>query len=418
MYLTYTVYVLILALFIWGGKFAGFKNTQFHEDSSSLESMKSLRGFAAIGVILHHISQENAFQWAGGGFGKSGELSIFVNVGFLFVSIFFFCSGYGLIKSLETKPDYLNGFMKKRVLKTLVVPYYVSILIYGIARFASGEKLPLAQWITNLIGITMMNEYAWLPIIAAILYTAFYLIFKNIKNRKICYILMAAVIILLGMIFCVNGHFAWWAGPKNWWLNSASPLNQKWWTQQKVFWISGEWWINSCPALFVGMLFARYENNIRNWFKKFYWGKFLLVLIVTLATLVLSGLGQMKFGWWTEFSGHGPDIGKKIATYFFVIPYSMMFTVLLFTIMLKYKVSNPISRFFGKYSLETYMMNLIAITAFRFLIYRPDSQWGSMPVFKTGNYNLAIYFAAVFATTILLGMLYKFLCGIIQKKIN
>ena len=418
MYLTYTVYVLILALFIWGGKFAGFKNTQFHEDSSSLESMKSLRGFAAIGVILHHISQENAFQWAGGGFGKPGELSIFVNVGFLFVSIFFFCSGYGLIKSLETKPDYLNGFMKKRVLKTLVVPYYVSILIYGIARFASGEKLPLAQWITNLIGITMMNEYAWFPIIAAILYTALYLIFKNIKNRKICYILMAAVIILLGMIFCVNGHFAWWAGPKNWWLNSASPLNQKWCTQQKVFWISGEWWINSCPALFVGMLFARYENNIRNWFKKFYWGKFLLVLIVTLATLVLSGLGQMKFGWWTEFSGHGPDIGKKIATYFFVIPYSMMFTVLLFTIMLKYKVSNPISRFFGKYSLETYMMNLIAITAFRFLIYRPDSQWGSMPVFKTGNYNLAIYFAAVFAATILLGMLYKFLCGIIQKKIN
>ena len=68
MYLTYTVYVLILALLIWGGKFAGFKKECFHEDSSSLEAMKSLRGFAAIGVILHHISQENAFQWAGGGF--------------------------------------------------------------------------------------------------------------------------------------------------------------------------------------------------------------------------------------------------------------------------------------------------------------------------------------------------------------
>ena len=82
MYLTYTVYVLILALLIWGGKFAGFKKDQFHEDSSSLDSFMSLRGFAAIGVILHHISQEDAFQQANG-FSKPGELSIFVNAGYM-----------------------------------------------------------------------------------------------------------------------------------------------------------------------------------------------------------------------------------------------------------------------------------------------------------------------------------------------
>ena len=412
MYLTYTVYALIVALFIWGGKFAGFKKEQFHEDSSSLDSMKSLRGFAAIGVILHHISQENGFQQAGG-YGKAGELSIFVNAGFLFVAIFFFCSGYGLIKSLETKPDYLNGFMKKRVLKALVIPYYVSILIYGILRAVSGERFAPVQWITNIIGVSLMNPYAWYPIIAAILYTVFYLFFKHIKNRKICYILMAAVILLLGMIFCINGHFTWWAGPKNWWLSPSSPLRKKWWAQQQVWWISGEWWINSCPALLIGMIFARYEENIRAWFKKFYWGKLVLVLVITFTTFVLSGFGQMKFGWGSEFRGYGPAIENKIITYFFVIPYSMMFPVMLYTIMLKYKVSNPISRFFGKYSLETYMMNLIPLTAFRFLLYK----YGGVPVYKTGHYNLVIYFAAVFAGTILLGMLYKLLCGLIQKKL-
>ena len=96
----------------------------------------------------------------------------------------------------------------------------------------------------------------------------------------------------------------------------------------------------------------------------------------------------------------------------------MMFVIMLFTIMLKYKVSNPVSRFFGKISLDTYMMNLIAITAFRFLLYTPHPQYGSMPVYKTGNYNLAIYCAAVFIVTILLGLLYKFLCGLIQKRIK
>ena len=418
MYLSYTVYALIIALFIWGGKFAGFKKNNFHEDSSSLDSFMSLRGFAAIGVILHHISQEQAFQMANGYGSKPGELSPFVNAGFIFVAIFFFCSGFGLIKSYETKPDYLNGFLKKRVLKTLVIPYYVSILIYGILRFASGERFAPAQWVTNLLGITMMNPYAWYPIIAAILYVAFYLIFKHIKNHKLCYVLMGLIILALGMIFCVNGHFPWFAGPKNWWLSQGSELQSKWWTQQQVWWLSGEWWINSCPALLIGMIFAHYEVQIREWLKKFYWGKLVLVLVITFLTFALAGYGQMKFGWWSEWSGRGPDIDRKIATYFCVIPYSMMFTIMLFTIMLKYRVSNPVSRFFGKYSLETYMMNLIAITAFRFLLYKPHPQYGSMPFYKAGHYNLAIYFVAVFAVTILLGLLYKFLCGLITKRIK
>ena len=417
MYLTYTVYALIVALFIWGGKFAGFKKDQFHEDSTSLDAFMSLRGFAAIGVILHHISQEDAFQQANG-YDKLGELPIFVNAGYLFVAIFFFCSGFGLIKSLETKPDYFNGFIKKRVVKTLVIPYYVSILIYGILRFATGERFAPLQWVTNLTGITMMNTYAWYPIIAAILYIAFYLIFKNIKNRKVCYILMAVVILLMGMLFCVNGHFPWYAGPKNWWLSQTGELQSKWWAQQMTWWFSGEWWINSCPAFLIGMLFAQFEDKIREWFKKCYWGKFVLILVITIAASFLSGFGQMHFGWWTEWSGRGPDIDRKIATYFCVIPYSMMFAILTFTIMLKYKASNPVSRFFGKNSLETYMMNLIAITAFRFLLYMPSKQYGDIPIKKPGHYNLAIYFAAVFAVTILLALLYKLINKLVQKLVK
>ena len=413
MYTTYAIFALCVILFIWGGKFAGFKKDQFHEDSSSLDSFMSMRGFAAIGVILHHISQENAFQQANG-FGKPGEISIFVNAGFLFVAIFFFCSGFGLIKSLEKKPDYFNGFIKKRVVKTLVIPYYVSILIYGILRFASGERFAPLQWVTNLAGITMMNPYAWYPIVAAILYIAFYLFFKKIKNRKVSYILMALVILALGMIFCVNGHFPWFAGPKNWWTMQRSPLQSKWWAQQQVWWFSGEWWINSCPAFLIGMLFAQYEEPIREWFKKGYWGKLFLVLLITLITFVLASFGQMRFGWWTEWSGRGPDIDRKIVTYFCVIPYSIMFPIWFFTLMLKYKVSNPVSRFFGKLSLETYMMNLIAITAFRFLLYGKYGQNLSKP----GHWNLAVYAVAVFAVTILLAFIYRLCNKLVLKLID
>ncbi|MBP5156752.1 MAG: acyltransferase [Treponema sp.] len=415
MYLTFAVYAACIFLLAWGGSFAGFKDGRLHENSSSLEAMKSLRGFAAIGVILHHISQEDAFQWAAGGQGKPGELAIFVNAGFLFVSIFFFCSGFGLVKSLESKPGYLDGFVKRRIVRTVLVPYYVSVLVYGVFRAASGQKMPVAQWVLNCMGFTMMNEYAWYPIVAAILYLAFFLIFRHVKGWRGRSLLMAAVIILLGVVFCVNGHFAWWAGEKNWWLTPVGQRNARWWMQQKVLWFSGEWWVNSCPSLLVGMLFAHFEAGIRSWFGRRYWLKLVLLLVLAAGTTVLAGFVQFKFGYWSEFNGNGPGIGNKLVSYCGQIPQGMALTVLLFAVMLKYTVSNPVSRFFGGLSLETYMMNLIAITVFRFLIYQPDPRWGWAPVYKAGNYNLALYFAAVFAATVLLALLYRLLCGLVRK---
>lgn len=402
-YLTYVVYALILFLLIWGGKFAGFKNTHFHQDSSSLEVMKSLRGFSAIGVILHHISQEGAFQRANmsGRTWVPGELNIFVNAGYLFVGIFFFCSGYGLIKSYYSKADYLDGFMKKRVVKTLVIPFYVNVLFYALYHLIKGTRMPLAHWITNFLGLTLMNEYAWYPIVAVLLYIAFYIFFKNIKNQKVCFSLMALVIFLMGVFFCVTGHFAWWAGPKNWWLKGMQ--NAAWWKQQGIIWFFGEWWVNSAPAMLAGMIFARKEEKIRQWFTNFYWLKLIAVIILVFASMSLSIFGQMKFGYWTEWSGNGPDILKKFITYLCQFPSAVMLAIFFFVIMLKYYVVNPVSRFFGNISLETYMMNLIAIESFRFLLYAKYGQ----PISKPWHYNLAIYFVSVFAATIVLALIYK-----------
>ena len=64
------------------------------------------------------------------------------------------------------------------------------------------------------------------------------------------------------------------------------------------------------------------------------------------------------------------------------------------------------------------MMNLLAITALRFLLYKPDFRGRYMPFYKAGNYNLAIYLAAVFALTILLALLYKLLNSLVQKLIK
>ncbi|MBO4534091.1 MAG: acyltransferase [Treponema sp.] len=414
MYTTYIIYALCIGLLLWGGKFAGFKKEQFHSDCASLEITKSLRGFAAIGVILHHISQEDAFQYANmaKGWNTPGELSFFVNYGYKFVAIFFFCSGFGLIKSLATKPDYFNGFIKKRVVKTLVIPFYVNVLLYAPFVAFTSAKMPVIQWITKFTGLTLMNEYAWYPIVLTLLYLAFYFIFKNIKNRKVCFALMFVVIFLMGVFFSISGHRAWWAGPKNWWLDQTLAANAKWWMQERVIWFFGEWWVNSCIAFLVGMIFAHNEEKIYAWFKKAYWPKLLLVFIIYFAFNILHGIVGMKFGYWTEFNGQGPGILNKFVTYCSQLPQVSMYVILLYVILMKYHAQNPVSRFFGNISLETYMMNLIAISAFRFLLYS-NQGW---PITKPGHWNLAVYALAVFAATLLLAFIYK-LCNKLVLKL-
>ena len=408
MYISYVTYALVVLLLLWGGKFARGKGV-FHEDSASLEVTKCLRGFAALGVILHHISQEQAFQMLGKSYGK-GALGIFVNAGFFFVAIFFFCSGFGLIKSLETKENYLDGFLKKRVLKAILIPFYVNAILFGLFRFASGEKLMPAQWLTGILGLTMLNEYAWYPVVLTFLYLAFYFIFKYIKNRKICFALMLVVILLQGVFFCFNGHFAWWADKPNWWLVPGAFQKAKWWMQQKVFWLSGEWWVNSSPAFFIGMVFAAKEEKIRNWFKKLYWLKLVCCIVLFVAFHMLAGLLQWKFGYWTEWSGNGPGILNKFVSYLGQLPQVSMFVIMLFAVMLVYYVQNPVLRFMGGISYEAYMMNLIAIIVFRFLIYR-----GRNPLYKAGNYNLAVYALCVLAASIALGLLFKLLNKLVYK---
>lgn len=383
--ITYSVYAVCLLLILWGGKFAGFK--KFHDDFMDLDVTKAVRGLAAIGVIMHHISQEENFQ-------QARVMSIFVNSGFLFVAIFFFCSGYGLVKSLKTKPDYFKGFLRHR-LPVLVVPFYVSVVLYTIFYFATGTRFAPVQWITNTLGLTMVNTYCWYVVVIILLYLIFYLVYKKIKSDKVRLIIMFAVVIIMGAIFAVNGHFAWWAGSKNWWLRGPAP---KWWMEQKVFWFHGEWWVNSAIAFWLGLLFATNEEKITAWFKNLYWLKLPVVLVLTAATCVLSYVGQGVFGYWTEWSGNGPDIAKKFITFLLQMPYVIFFVVFVFMIMMKFHSSNPVTRFFGKISLETYMMNLMALTTCR-MLYKvfPVRSWQYM----------VLYIVCVVALTIILALIYK-----------
>ena len=390
------VFVIVLALLLWGGKYAGVG--KFHDDFVSLDNTKSLRGYAAIGVIFHHISQEAAFQ-------EAGHLSIYVNMGYIFVSIFFFCSGYGLLKNFDAKPDYMKGFFKRRILPVLV-PYYVSSVIYAIVRiFLFHEPMPTAKLVLGLLGLVLINDYAWFPVVITTLYLAFYFIFKKVKNRKVAFGLILSVILFEGIFFCFWGHFPWWSGGKNWWLYTQ---NREWWKVDQILLFSGEWWVNSSIAFFIGMLFANNESKITEWFKKKYWAKLIVAFILANVFSAITMFAQMKFGYWSEYSGKGPGIGDKLICYASQLPQVICVVIFVFLFMMKYHASNPISRFFGKVSLETYMMNLLAITVFRVFLY------GNINTFVY-QHKFELYIVCVFALTVVLALIYKWINKMVLK---
>lgn len=386
-YVTYASYIVFVALCLIGGKFK-FRKGQYHEDAASVEVMKSLKGIAALGVILHHISQHDTFQ-------RSFTMHAFVNAGYFFVAIFFFCSGYGLFKSFDKKPDYLNGFIKNRIGKGIALPYYVNILIYGLFFFFTGVKMPAMQWVFNCLGLTMMDVYAWFPVVMIIMYFIFYLTFKFIKNRYVIYGVIFASIIFLGAVFSVNGHFAWWNGKENWWLWGFN--NVEWWMNQKVLWFNGEWWVNSIIAFLVGLIVADKETSIRKFFAKFYYVKLIVLAAFSYASLFLYNLTATKFGYWTEYSGNGPGIKDKFVTYLSQIPEIILFVLLIYVVLLKFHAINPITKFFGKFSLHTYLMNYLALGIVEEFINKQH-------FFNKFKYFLPSYAIGVLILTIVLGL--------------
>lgn len=389
MILSYVVYGIFIFLALWGGKFAGFKNS-FNEDFSSIKVSQSLRGLCALGILFHHISLQDAFK-------ISGELKIFSVSGIFFVSVFFFYSGYGLIKSIDTKPGYLETFIKCRILKSLVIPFYINIALYAIFFLAIGCNFPASKWICGLLGITLLNEYAWFPIVIVILYLLFYVLFYNLNRREDAFYFIFISICFMALIFCIFGHFPFNQKNLGWNYFVYDIPESNWWERAMQFWFHGEWWINTPIIFLFGMIFANNEKSIVKWFKSFYWLKlFFNIVLFSLLLIVYFKVYSIHDYWSELITGKSGRLDRFIIL-LIEEPVIILFMILIIQLMLKFESINPITQFLGKYSLETYLMNYMAVYSLSFLI--------------NGNHQkIELFTICVIFTTIIFGIIFKFIC--------
>lgn len=404
-YISIIVYILIAFSMAVGIRIA--PRSQLNKDSLSLNAMTSLKGIMALFVLFHHLSQKRLFQ-------QTGTISFFEQIGFLFVGVFFLISGYGLYRSFLTKEDYLKNFLKHRVLPILI-SYYVMIAVYAVYYLIKGNNFTIIEWILKLSGLVLINTQAWFVPVIIIMYLSFYFVFRSERLRKYGVGILLLITIIQGLIFCVMNHFAWYLGSEpGWWLKQGAFDNIPWWGHFCALPYEGEWWVNSTIGFVAGIVLAKHEESFMEWLSKKFPLKFIVMLIIFILATLIGFFFMWNVGYWTEFDGTGKlGFSKKLITYLVQCIQVICTDIFLVVLMKKVYVKNKFYSFFGKRSLEMYLMQEIALFGWLFIIEKNGS-----PVIKTNNWNAALYLLLVLTTVILSAVIYNLINKALTKQLK
>ena len=281
-----------------------------NSDYIGVKSTSGLKGFLAIGIVFHHLS-----QWVTTG----EEFSNFGYMGTYIVSVFFFLSGYGLYVQNERKENYLNNFLGKR-LSRILIPFMVISSIYLIYRNLNGQELTISFFV-NLFkkGSTVIYN-GWFVNIIILMYVFFYISFKMFSNRTIS-ILINTILIVVYIILAIRLEY-------------------------------GFWWYNSSLPFVLGLLWAKNKEYIDGVLRNYYF----VILVLITGLLFLS---------------HQYDVVYKklhlVDTYsyaFLANIDNVIFTIFFILITNKIDFANKYLLFLGKISFELYMIHGLVMSIF------------------------------------------------------
>lgn len=332
-----SIYILILlGVLVFGTKKA--KKGEFHEDFLSLDVAKGLQGFAAIGIMLHHLAQSIT------NFGAvdKGLITVFNSFGVLFTAMFFFFSGYGLYTSLQEKPNYFDHFFRKR-LTTILVPFYMANTIFVLFSLPFLPPTSPLEYVKYFSGWIMLNNNLWYIVEITFLYIAFYLIFKYVKNRNAAFVSMAVFIFIFVGFILLNGH--------------------DYETISGGAWFKGEWWYNTTWTFFLGMLVSRFKEPILKTVKKFYVVFLCVSIILTAFMLPFSNRIMGMFGYYCESEVYRGNLEKLISVCA-QCPFAILFVIMVLLITMKLQFKNKMLDFLGRISIELYLIHRLYIVLF------------------------------------------------------
>lgn len=369
----YLFYFLLALLMFFGAK--GCARGEWNEEYTSLKQTKALQGFSVLGVALHHMAQKTCAPWQPAIYIVHG-LDVFVPLGYLFVSVFLFCSGLGLYKSLHTKPEYLKHFIRRRILP-MIIAFYLSEWIHTAVRLLMRQKMDLTKILWYLSGLRMANPNAWYLIIIPFFYLVFWAAFRFCRREGFAIFWVFAFTLAYTVLGAYVGH------------------QDKWWMQ-------GEWWYNSIILFPIGLLFGKYEKQVTRFFRKGYW-----------FWLLLSFAGVFLLFWQSEWLnnnawGYYDVFGSRMR-----VPHSLMsaggqwlvclfYVAFCFLLMMKVEFGNKALAWLGSMTLEFYLMHGLFVELFGF---------NFMDITKSLVYikKVPLYILSVLACSVAAALLFRWI---------
>lgn len=220
--------LLLICITVWKLNYIG--KEAFFEKPLDLANVVPLKGICAIEIVLGHAA----------GSAPSGEL-LYINnrIGVWVVGIFFFLSGYGLMKSLHQKKDYLNRFLQLR-LWGIFAPF---VIVYILKAALGFHPNFLTEFISD-----------WFVCEIIIIYILWYILYRATSERN-AFLIMSFLALNLNIFGCIGQI--------------------------------GSRWYGSTACFLVGILFEKYEANIYSYIKERY-SKFLIM--ISALFLFLSGV--------------------------------------------------------------------------------------------------------------------------------
>lgn len=267
----------------------------------SAEGSKIYKGLFALIVVLHHIS----LKIQNGGV----VYSQFMKIGYLAVSVFFFFSGFGLMRQHMLKEDYGKNFFRKRLPKVLV-PFLTAILFYIAVYAVLGIVYEPKALIRKILNGGFI-PYSWFVVCIIIFYIFFGIIIKVLKTHYYC--VLAAV-----GIFCVL------------WIPACGVLR-----------FGSEWYMSTHLLVFGVLVAIKYEE-----IKKFVSNHiFACLLPVSLIFLIIYAMQGKIINL----------INKQVFEYAYSFVETIVFVMLLLLVSFKVSVGNKLLKFFGNCSFEIYL---------------------------------------------------------------
>ncbi|MFY9263642.1 MAG: acyltransferase [Actinomycetaceae bacterium] len=291
--------VLFFLLIIWNIKPVDPLRDIF-SDYLSVSNGKAWRGIFTVLVLFHHLSQRT----------ESGQIfRVFEQAGIIGVSLFFFYSGYGLMKRHTTTTAYHRGFIKKR-LPSIYVPYWTATIIVLLINALFGYYFTPEVVLLALIGIKPVVMHAWFITVLLMFYCIFWLLMLLFRNH---YWLM------------VTGATMWWGG----WIWLCTELDY------------GLWWYNTAHMLIIGMIWALVGDKVVSSLP------INVLWVFPVAGYLITAIRIRENGDLLVPISYGSLTWAQLTTVFFILSWLFF--------MMKLRVGNQIARYLGGIAIEVYL---------------------------------------------------------------